>query len=71
MNLFLCAFLRMAGAGAQGSSLAARWIYPSVLSDMGTWCLSLVPYASWWFPWEELHNYFLVLNKPFFPLEVV
>lgn len=70
MKFFFSPFLGRVGAGGRGNSLAARWIHPSALSYMGTWCPSVIPCASWWFPWEELHNYCLLLNNPFFLLEL-
>lgn len=69
MNFFFSASPGRVGTGGQGNSLAARWIHPSVLCYMGTWCPSVIPCASWWFPQEELHNYFF-LNNSFFLLEL-
>lgn len=70
MKGFCSVSLGRAGAEGQGNSLAARWIHPSALSYMGTLCPSVIPYASWWFPQEELHNCFLFLNNSCFLVEM-
>lgn len=69
-KFFLSASSERVGAGVPGNSLADGWIQPSALSYMGTWCPSVIPYASWWFPPEDPHNYFLLLNNPVIFLEL-